>query len=288
MNNNAPIREVSYYPGCSLATTARESNQSLISACRKIGLELVEMEDWNCCGSSSTHSLDLDMALKLAARVLALAPPHRPLMTMCPSCYKNLRCAQIKLNREPETRREMEKLWGRLIDPDLEIVSFLEILWHMDRDAPPSAPPEGRPLAGLTIAPYNGCMTMFPPVLRREALAVDLLDKKLKDLGADVVNWSGRNRCCGTFLTVSRPDVTEPLINRIMEEAVSENADCLVTACAMCQLNMEIRCTTQPKLPIFHFSEILALALGETNFSGWFKRHLIDPRPVLKEKLGLG
>ena len=111
------VMEVTYFPGCSLATSAKESNESLIGLCRSLGLGLVDLDDWNCCGSSSAHSLNEGLALDLCARNLIRAPRGRPLMTMCPSCFKNLLHAQIRLNQDPRLRRPRrpagEALWTR-------------------------------------------------------------------------------------------------------------------------------------------------------------------------------
>jgi heterodisulfide reductase subunit B len=85
-------------------------------------------------------------------------------------------------------------------------------------------------------------------------------------------------------LSAARADVVTPLVNEIMASAVAVGAECLVTSCAMCQLNLELRCTWEPRLPIFHFSEILALALGAQDYEGWFTRHLVDPRPLLQAR----
>ena len=91
------------------------------------------------------------------------------------------------------------------------------------------------------------------------------------------------HRCCGGYLTVARADTVTPLVNAIMESAVAAGAECLAPL-PMCQLNLESRCTLPNKLPVLHFSEVLALALGARDYDGWFARHLIDPRPLLKAK----
>ncbi|MFH1139315.1 MAG: heterodisulfide reductase-related iron-sulfur binding cluster [Pseudomonadota bacterium] len=279
--------EVAYFPGCSLATSSRESNQSLVRACEFMGLKLVELEDWNCCGSSSAHSLDPRLGLGLAARNLIRAPRNKPLMTMCPSCFRNLLSTQIHLKEHADLRQAAERKWGGELDSNLHVVTFLEILHFLERLRQMGAAPAmefQKELNGLKVAPYYGCMAMFPPAMRRVHVPFDLLDRQLKSLGAEVKPWEGRNRCCGTFLTAARPDITTPLINRIMKSAIDSGAECLVTACAMCQLNLEIRCTLEKKIPIFHFSELMALVLGAKDYEGWFKRHLVDPQPLLAEK----
>lgn len=281
------VLEVSYYPGCSLATTARESNQSLVAACELMGLRLVEVEDWNCCGTSSAHSLDSELALSLGARNLVLAPAGRPLLVMCPSCFRNLLSTQLHLAQDPTARAAQERRWNGRIDPDLKIVSFLEILHFMDKlRGMGTVPGLKKPidLSGLRVAPYYGCMAMFPPALRRTSVPFDLLERQLKALGAEVLTWRYSHRCCGTFLSVTRPDLTSALVNEIMDSAVEAEADCMVTACAMCQLNLEIRCSRKYCLPILHFSELIALSLGAKDHEAWFARHLMDPRPLLREK----
>jgi heterodisulfide reductase subunit B len=282
--------EVSYFPGCSLATSAQEANQSLKRACRASGLHLIELDDWNCCGTSSAHALDHDLALSLAARNLAMAPADRPLMVMCPACYKNLAGAHLKLMEDQERRVDEERRWGGRIAPNLRIVTFLELVHFLRRLAEMGAVRLPRPgkemggLAGLKVAPYYGCASMLPPKLRSASFRPGLMADLLSLLGAEPLRWALPNRCCGTFLTAARPDITTPLVNDIMQAALDVGAECLVTACAMCQLNIEVRCDLDHKLPILHFSEAMALALGVKEPEAWFKRHLIDPRPALRDR----
>jgi heterodisulfide reductase subunit B2 len=202
---------------------------------------------------------------------------------MCPSCYRNMVTARLHFSRHPEKRRAQERQWQGEIDPDLEIVSFHEIPAHVtagdiEKNGRDMSMPER--FQGLKVAPYYGCMSMFPPSIRPEIHSLGLMEKQLAAMGLTVVNWGYRRRCCGTFLTVTRPDITEPLVNRIIDNAREFGADCLVTACAMCQLNLEIRCTLKHPLPTFHFSELIALSLGSSDYEPWFSRHLIDPRPL--------
>jgi heterodisulfide reductase subunit B len=102
-------------------------------------------------------------------------------------------------------------------------------------------------------------------------------------LGAEPVFAAFSHRCCGSFLSATDPDLVNPLVDEIIASAVTAGAHCVVTACAMCQLNLEIRGTSRTKIPVFHFSEILALALGAEDFENWFSRHLVDPRPIIRQ-----
>jgi heterodisulfide reductase subunit B len=128
-------------------------------------------------------------------------------------------------------------------------------------------------------------MLARPPELRHEKNYYGLLEKLLSSYGARPITWSYSSRCCGTFLSVAKPEVAEPMVNQIIQNAVDSGAECIVTACAMCHLNLEIRCTLKRKIPIFHFSEILSLAFKIETKKEWFTRHLIDPVPLLRARM---
>jgi heterodisulfide reductase subunit B len=274
--------DVSYFPGCSLATTARESNQSLIEACRRIGINLIEIADWNCCGSSSAHSVRRELAFDLAARNLSLAPAGRPLVAACPSCMLRLKHAQHRLRGDEDARERYRRLWGRAFDPEMAVQHVFGLLDDLNF---------GRLLAAgnhapidLKFAPYYGCMLNRPLQLRSGRSYFGIMEKTLAAAGMQPVAWSLGYRCCGTFLTVARPDIVAPKVNAIVQGAADVGAECIVTACAMCHMNLEVRCSVKHPVPIFHFSEIISLAFGVAGGRDWFSRHLIDPRPLLSSK----
>lgn len=271
----------SFFPGCSLATTARENQTSLIDATRDLGITLVELDDWNCCGSSSAHSIDSELADRLAMRNLSLAPADRPLLVACPSCHLRLVEAQLKLQADAATRQHYKQWFGREANPDLRIVHLFELLDEVNWAT--VFKNGNRPLSGLVAAPYYGCMLSRPPSMRRMKNYHGLMERILERMGARPVSWGYGSRCCGTFLSVVRPDVVSDMVHQIVTDARRVQAHCIVTACAMCHMNLEIRSIPGESLPIFHFSEILALAMGHGRTDAYFERHLIDPRPLLKE-----
>ena len=274
------LERIAYFPGCSLATTAQENNQSMIAACRTLGYELTELADWNCCGSSSAHSVNSALAWRLAARNLALVPEGQTLLVACPSCLLRLSQTHLHIDKSASLRARYQETFSRAFDPELKIIHFFELLDSATR-APQFKSPHAR-LKGLKVAPYYGCMLARPPEMGAESRYWGLMERILTRLGARPVRWPYPARCCGTFLSAVRPDIITPMVNEINEGAALAQADCLVTACAMCHMNLEIRCTTPNPLPVFHFSELLALALGLGSGVNWFQRHLIDPRPVLR------
>ncbi len=279
LSTGDPLTDLTYYPGCSLESSARESNISLMESAKILGLNLLELEDWNCCGSSSANILDKEIGFSLAVRNLSLAPPDRPLMAMCPRCLYHLREAHQRLQQEPETLRAQERRWNRPLSQNLEIIHFLEVLVRLG----PVRLKAGlvRNLGGLKFMPYYGCTVFRPPALRKGSYYQGELGHVLATLGGVPITRALTHRCCGSFLSAARADVVTPLVNEIIESAILAGAECIITSCAMCQLNLEIRSTWEPRIPIFHFSEILALALGAKDYEGWFIRHLVDPRPLL-------
>jgi heterodisulfide reductase subunit B len=274
--------ELSYFPGCSLATSARENNRSLLKVCKKLGYRIVELEDWNCCGSSSTHSIQSDLAFHFACRNLSLAPAGRPLLVACPSCMLRLKQAQMHLKEDPQACEAYERMWGRPVDPDLDIMHFFELLDGAFRAIPD--PELQTALKGLRFVPYYGCMLTRPPAMRHAKNYHGLMEKILSACGAQPLVWGHPSKCCGTFLSVAKPAVVTPMVNQIIQGAIDVKADCIVTACAMCYLNLEIRCSLKHQLPIFHFSELLSIALGMGIKKSWLTRHLVDPVPLLKAK----
>jgi heterodisulfide reductase subunit B2 len=271
----------SYFPGCSMATTAKESNDSLINFAKDLDITLEELDDWNCCGSSSAHSIDPTLADQLAMRNLSLAPTDRPLLVACPSCNLRLQQANIKLQEDEAAREKYEEWFGQPAPRDLRIIHFFELLDQMDWRAISQQHNGG--LNGMTFAPYYGCMLARPPAMRHMKNYYGLMEKILSRLGATPVSWGYGSRCCGTFLSVVRPDVVTDMVHEIVANAKHAQADCIITACAMCHMNLELRSDPKAALPIFHFSEILALALKQDGTNTYFDRHLIDPRPMLKQ-----
>jgi heterodisulfide reductase subunit B len=272
----------SYFPGCSLATSARENNESMVAFLDAFGIRLEELVDWNCCGSSSAHSLDSELALDLACRNLSLAPETRPLLVACPSCYLRLKGAHNSLDQDIAAQKHYENKWNRSHHSDLQIVHFFELLHAISQTA--AFQNKLKKLAGLQIAPYYGCMLAYPPALSQQKDFSGIMENVIGALGGTAIRWPFSARCCGTFLTAARPDIVSPIINQITQGAIQSGADCIVTACAMCHLNLEIRSDKPNQLPIFHFSEMLALALDLEISDAWFSRHLIDPRPLLTRK----
>ncbi|MBU2430090.1 MAG: hypothetical protein KKH99_05310, partial [Proteobacteria bacterium] len=226
--NDIP-NQLSYFPGCSLATTAKENNTSLKSFLNHFDIDLSEIEDWNCCGSSSTHSVNSKLALSLAARNLFLAPPNQQVLIACPGCFLRLGYAKMTLNASNEKQTQYEKHFDRPYNKNLELVHFFELLAKMSGKGF-FKNLTGR-LNGLKIAPYYGCMLARPPSMNKEKNHYGLIENTMATLGGEPIRWPFLSSCCGTFLSVSKPKIAEKLVNRIMKGAIQSGAECIVTAC---------------------------------------------------------
>ncbi|MCP3889565.1 MAG: hypothetical protein GY702_11940 [Desulfobulbaceae bacterium] len=271
-----------YFPGCSLATSGHENNSSIYKFCEKVGIHLEELEDWNCCGSSSAHSINSKAGTLLPQRNLSLAEKGVPLMVACPSCYLKMRSAHKGIKNDAEAKVVYEAQMGKDFDPDLEIVHFFDLLTKLDKDVFEKNVVTS--LNGIRFASYYGCMLAKPPLLRKDTRHNGILENTLQKLGAVPVSWPSYAQCCGTYLSVAKPQVATKVVDTIMENAIAAGAECLVTACAMCHLNLEIRCSLEQQIPTFHFSELLCMAFGVDDHKKWFKRHIVDPVPLLKQK----
>ncbi len=276
--------DLAYYPGCTLNSTAQEIDAALHDVCDRLDIHLSPLPDWNCCGSSSVHAVRPQLAVSLAARNLFQAQNEgRDLMVMCAGCTNRLRVAANQLRHDDTSRRVNRELLGATLDRDLQIHHLLDILPRR-LDTRPYIGALQRPLSGLRYVPYYGCLLAAPPELKNYPKLYGSMETVMAWLGADACAWGHQAKCCGAFLSVARPDIVGPMVSDIMDQAVVAGAECVVTACAMCQLNLELRSHKDRRVPVFSIVELLAYGMGSTGMPDWLKRHLIDPRPLFHRK----
>lgn len=280
--------QYSYYPGCSLEATAIEYNLSTRAVAAALGVELVELPGWTCCGSSSAHAVHKDLALGLAAHNIALAQEHgRDLVVPCAACYARLCRADYLMRHDPQERAQGEKMVGFTYTGEIQVYSFLEVVKnHIGTEKIARA--VQRPLTGLKVACYYGCLLVRPPEVRPFDRAEDpvSLDEVVAALGAEPVSWSYKTTCCGAGLSLTRPAVVKRMVGRLLAAAREAGAEALVTACPLCQNNLEMRRPAGESLPVFYFTELIGLALGLGEARAWLKKHLVDPLNLL-QKLSL-
>lgn len=274
----------SYYPGCSAHSTGLEYTLSTEATLRQLDVELEEIEGWNCCGASSAHALNHRLALTLPARNLALAQKAGgDLLIPCAACYNRLKGAELALRSNSEARAEIEADVGFNFTGQVRIRPLLAIL-HEDFGPQRVAAETRRPLSGLKVVPYYGCLLVRPPRVAQFDDPDDprLMASLLRAAGAEVMPWSHATDCCGAGLSLPRSDAVYRLVGRLAERAREAGAEALVTACPLCQVNLEMRQPATPRLPAFYFTELLGLAFDLPEARRWWPKHLIDPRPLLR------
>jgi len=271
--------QVSYYPGCSLEGTAADYAASISAVAPLLGVELLELEDWNCCGASAAHSLNHELAVALPGRNLALARKRGlDVVVPCALCFNRLKAAEKEM-AEPAARPV--RIWDLL-----DFLTQETFLTQVSRRLV-------KPLTGLKAVAYYGCLSARPPQItdKPDWENPTAMDRLLEVLGAEALDWSYKTDCCGAGLAVARPDIIDTLVGRLYDRALAAGAECFVVSCQMCQANLDL---TQSRisektgkryyLPVLYFTELLGLALGHPEAAGWLSRHLVDPRPLLTGK----
>ena len=290
--------QYAFYPGCTLHSTGVEFGVSTDLVCQALDLQLVEIPDWNCCGASSAHSMDPTLFLALPARNLAQAQETglHNLAIPCAACFSRLAAADLALRHDPNFRAQMEAALDFQFLHQVQPRNLLDILtndFHPDTLAAHVV----RPLAGLKVVSYYGCLLVRPPAFTNrwdDPEHPQSMDTLLHLLGAQPLPWSYGVDCCGGSLTLNRSDVVVHLVDKLARAAHDAGADALVTACPMCMANVDGRqlfrggppLPRPPKpdyqpLPIFYFTELMALAFG-LSLHKVLAKHLVDPRPLLQ------
>lgn len=298
------MAKYAFYPGCTLHSTGVEFGASTDLVCDTLGLEMLEIPDWNCCGASSAHSMDHALFLALPARNLAQAQQvpiedesaELSLAIPCAACYSRTAAADLALRNDPAFRAQMESVLDFQFNGRIRPRNLLDILAN-DFSSSQLTAHVSKPLQGLKVVSYYGCLLVRPPEYTArwdDPEHPQSMDHILQLMGAQPMPWSYGVDCCGGSLTLNRADVVVHLVDILARAAIEAGADALVTACPMCMANVdgrqkyrgELPIPRPPKpdydpLPIFYFTELMALAY-DLPMHKVLTRHLVDPRPLLK------
>ncbi len=289
-----------FFPGCSLKTPARGFEETAISCARVLDLELIEIPRWNCCGT--VYSLTTDDLMHYLAPIRNLiraqkmaasgAVDDQRLVTLCSMCYNTLKRSSLLVEENPDKLKVINNFMDEeeSYSAKVEVVHFLQLMREIGFRQLESK--VKKPLRNLRVSPYYGCM-----LLRPRELAIDdpedpkVLEDFLEALGAHVVDNPLKVRCCGSYLTANRKQTVADLAHDILTHAVSEGADALAVSCPLCAFNLDARQAEVKNLhpsfefvPIFYFTQLMALAFGLDPEQFGFDTHTVDPRKLLKEK----
>jgi heterodisulfide reductase subunit B len=285
------LRYYSFFPGCSAESTGLGLGLSVQAIAKPLDMELIELEDWNCCGSTPYGSLDEEESIVVAARNLALAEKRGlDLVTPCSSCYVTLAKANRHLQEHP---RLMAQVNEALAVAGLEYygnIGVRHIVDVLDNDITPEtiASKVKRGLNRLKVAPYYGCQLVRPQYGLDDTEYPRSLDRLVECLGAEAVDFPLKARCCGGSLTLSEEDKALGLMHKLLQSATENGAQCLVTPCPLCQTNLDAyqsrvnaRFKTSYKLPVLFITQMIGLALGIEAKSLGMNTNIVSPREVL-------
>ena len=277
--------QFSYYPGCSLHATSKEYDESTRAVFGALGVRLIEIEGWVCCGASSAHSVSADLALNLPAINVALAQEagHGDLLAPCAACFNRTKAADYALRNDPARRKSIEEAVSFSYTGNVHVRNPLDIVIN-DIGLETVASRVTRRLTGLKVVSYYGCLLVRPPHLMEfdDPENPTVMNRIVQALGADVKNWSYATDCCGGSASLPRVDIATRLVSGLAQHAREAGAEAIVTACPLCQMNLEMRQADRPRVPIFYFTELMGLAFELPGVGGWWGKHLIAPAPVLK------
>ncbi len=292
--------KLAYYPGCTMKTNASNFEASTLAAAKALGIELVELRRWNCCGT--VHALAKDDVMHYLAPIRNLIRveemeaeglvEEKKVATQCVMCWNTLKRANAAANEDLE---KMEKIRGFMekeqeYSGGVEVLHLLEVLrargWENVSEK------VVKPLEGLKAAPYYGCLLLRP---REFALddpdAPRIMEDLLEALGAETVDLPYKSKCCGAYHTVHMKEITAELSHKILAQALEARADMLVTACPLCEFNLgkrqeEVR-RLHPEfgsIPVVYYTQLMALAFGLEEEATDFEENDPDPRPILAER----
>ncbi|MGR3220659.1 MAG: CoB--CoM heterodisulfide reductase iron-sulfur subunit B family protein [Candidatus Anammoxibacter sp.] len=287
------MMKIGYYPGCvlSVGSSAAEYGMSVRSVANALDIDLVDINDWNCCGASAAHQTNHMLAMSLSARNITLATNEgfNDVLVPCPACSLRFITAQNEIKENAELRTKIDDTIEMPYNDGIKILNFPEFAqaYCLDKLKEKVI----KKTENLKVVCYYGCLLVRPPKVVEFDNPDDpvSMDEILNAIGVDALDWEFKTECCGGGLSMSRQDVVEKLVNGIMLDAIEAGADAIVVSCPLCHANLDIRQISgnqdyklDHNLPIVYLSEIIGLTLGIESKSLGLKKHLIDTASVVE------
>ena len=281
-----------YYPGCSAEATGKAYDMSTRAVMDKLGVELEELDDWNCCGATSYFSVrELD-SFAIAARNLAIAQKQgrEDLCVICNACYTTLAKTNRYMADSPEVHEAVNGALGavgRSYDGTVKVRHMMDILIN-DIGLEAIAEKVTRRLSHIKVAPYYGCQYSRPMGDFDDPEFPTTMDRLFESVGAAVVDYPAKAKCCGGMMMMTRGDVALRLCQELLQAAQDNEADVIVAACPLCEMNLE---AYQPKvnemygtdfnIPVMYFTQLLGLALGADPKQLAIDKQIVSCEPIV-------
>jgi len=288
--------QIAYYPGCTLKNKATNFEEATHLALNQFGVKLDELEHWNCCGT--VFSFTTDNVIYHLAPIRNLIRSREKgaikLLTLCSMCFNTLKRAHRLFLEEDDKREKINNIMDHekvKYDGKTEVVHLLEVLKHdIGFDTIKSKCKQR--LKGMKFAAYYGCMLVRPEGVGIDDMEEPRIFEDLIDLtGAETVNFPHKTECCGSYQTVTWPDVVADRTHTIISSAHSLDADAVIVSCPLCAFNLDQRqkntvekYTHFEPVPVLYISELLCLALGINLKTQWKDLHYV-PLDKLERKL---
>lgn len=282
--------QVAYFPGCSADSHAVEYDRTARASARALGIELVEPPNWTCCGSCHVEATAPELADLLPMRTLTSVERMGmdTVTSPCSECFIRLRTSAQRTERDPRLAAAIEMQTGYAYRGKVEVQHLLSVI--MERAGTQKIRDRvKKPLKGLNVACYYGCLMTRPPKITEAAhpeypMAMDEL---LRALGAEPVAWSSKTECCGNSLCLTQPSAGAGMTRKILEDAHDCGAEAVVAMCPLCHTNLDVR---QAQLglnfrsPVLYATQLMTLAFGLGAKAAELSKHSVDPRPLLEKK----
>jgi heterodisulfide reductase subunit B len=266
------MKAYAYYPGCSLEKMAQGYHLSSLETTRKLGVELRELEDWNCCGATAYFHIDELLAYTLCARNLAMAEKEKlDLVAPCAGCYKNMYFTSAHLKQDPDLAEHINYALEEdnlQFSGNIAVRHLIEVFVH-DVGLEEIKSRVSHPLDGLRVAPYYGCQILRPRKDHEDVEQPQFFEELLSAVGATPVEYPLKIRCCGGALIVTSRRAALSMVRNLLQSAVDREAAVIATACPLCQVNLECyqkqvnsEFGTDFSVPVMYFTQLVGLALG--------------------------
>ena len=285
------MKKYAYFPGCSVEKMALSYQLSAIETTRRLGVELKELEDWNCCGATAYFHVDELLAYTLCARNLAMAEQEGlDLVAPCSGCYKNMFFTSAHLKSDPDLAEHVN---FALAEDNLRFsgtvaVRHLIEVFVQDVGLDEIKAKVSQPLDGLRVAPYYGCQILRPRKDHENVEQPQFFENLLSAIGAAPVEYPYKLRCCGGALILTNRQAALSMVRNLLQSAINSGAVVIATACPLCQVNLECyqnqvnrEFGTELSIPIMYFTQLVGLAMGIAPENLGIGKELVLPTPVL-------
>ena len=281
-----------YFPGCSLEGTAIDYHESTMCIAEALGIELVEVPNWSCCGSTPAHCTDELLAAALPAKnLIAAKEVADEMLVCCSACFSRFKFAQKHIEEKQNIRAEISKMVSVEDVQSVNVRHFIDVLRHdvgLEKIAETK-----KSDVGLKVACYYGCLLTRPPKVTNfdDPEEPRFMDELLKVAGMEAVDWSHKTECCGASFALTRTEIVLRLTADILQMAQEAGADCISVACPLCHANLDMRqediarkLGVKYEFPVFYFTQLLGMAFGLEHVKLGIGRSIVSCKELLTSK----